>query len=115
MTAGDGVGFNCVIDASVGIKLFLIEPLSDRTDALFARLVDDPPSRFYVPDLFSIECTNTLWKYVRRFGYPADAAQQDVAHLTRLPLQVAKSSCSYPIYNILFHIFSTCSFVTSVV
>jgi len=88
MTTGDGVDFNCVVDASVGIKLFLIEPLSDRTDALFAHLADDPPSQFYVPDLFFIECTNILWKYVRRFGYPADAAQQDVAHLTRLPLQV---------------------------
>jgi hypothetical protein len=84
MTTGDRMGFNCVVDASVGIKLFLIEPLSDRTDALFAHLVDDPPSQFYVPDLFSIECTNILWKYVRRFGYPADAAKQDVAHLTKL-------------------------------
>jgi predicted nucleic acid-binding protein len=91
MTAGDGAGFNCVVDASVGIKLFLIEPLSDRTDALFAHLADEPPSRFYVPDLFFVECTKILWKYVRRFGYPADAAQQDVAHLTRLPLQVVST------------------------
>ena len=92
MTAGDGVGFHCVVDASVGIKLFLIEPLSDRTDALFAHLADDRPSRFYVPDLFFIECANILWKYVRRFGYAADAARQDVADLTRLPLQVVPTA-----------------------
>jgi predicted nucleic acid-binding protein len=92
MTAGDQVDFNCVVDASVGIKLFLVEPLSDRSDALFAHLADDPPSQFYVPDLFFIECTNILWKYVRRFGYPADVARQDVADLTRLPLQVVPTA-----------------------
>jgi len=83
---------DCVVDASVGIKLFLVEPLSDRADALFTHLTTTPPARFYVPDLFFIECTNILWKYVRRFGYPPEAAQQDVADLTRLPLQVASTA-----------------------
>jgi predicted nucleic acid-binding protein len=84
--------FDCVIDASVGIKLFLVEPLSDRTDALFTHLTDDPPSQFYVPDLFFIECTNILWKYVQRFGYPANAARQNVADLARLPLQIISTA-----------------------
>jgi predicted nucleic acid-binding protein len=79
--------FDCVVDASVGIKLFLVERLSERADALFDHLNDTPPARFYVPDLFFIECTNILWKYVRRFDYPAETAQQDVADLARLPLQ----------------------------
>jgi len=92
MMAGDEVDFSCVVDASVGIKLFLVEPLSDRADTLFAHLADDPPSQLYVPDLFFIECTNILWKYVWRFGYPADAAKQDVADLTRLPLQVVPTA-----------------------
>ena len=83
---------DCVVDASVGIKLFLVEPLSDRADALFAHLTAMPPARFYVPDLFFIECTNILWKYVRRFGYPPEAAGQDVADLTRLPLQVVSTA-----------------------
>ncbi|MCB0074856.1 MAG: type II toxin-antitoxin system VapC family toxin [Caldilineaceae bacterium] len=66
---------DCVVDASVGIKLFLVESLSDETHALFRRLTDDPPARFYIPDLFYVECTNILWKYVRRLGLPqADAA-----------------------------------------
>ncbi|GAB4533470.1 MAG: hypothetical protein Kow0063_15510 [Anaerolineae bacterium] len=43
---------DCVVDASVGIKLFLIEPLSERADALFNQLTETPPVRFYVPDLF---------------------------------------------------------------
>ena len=84
--------FDCVVDASVGIKLFLIEPLAERADALFDHLNDAPPARFYVPDLFFIECTNILWKYVRRFDYPAEVAQQDVADLARLPLQIVSTA-----------------------
>ena len=83
---------DCVVDASVGIKLFLIEPLADRADALFASLAVTPPARLYVPDLFFIECTNVLWKYVRRFGYSPGAAQQDVADLVRLSLHVASTA-----------------------
>ncbi|RLC88334.1 MAG: twitching motility protein PilT [Chloroflexi bacterium] len=92
MIAERGENFDCVVDASVGIKLFLVEPLSNRADVLFDRLTDDPPSRFYVPDLFFIECTNILWKYVRRFNYPADAARQDVADLAQLPLRAVSSA-----------------------
>jgi len=76
-----------VIDASVGIKLFLRESLSDRAEALFNRLADDPPAQFYVPDLFFIECANILWKYVRRFGYPASSASEDARALQRLRLR----------------------------
>jgi predicted nucleic acid-binding protein len=79
--------FDCVVDASVGIKLFLVEPLSDRVDVLFDHLADTLPARFYVPDLFFVECANILWKYVRRFGYPPDVARQDAADLVRLPVR----------------------------
>ena len=83
---------DCVVDASVGIKLFLVEPLADRADALFATLTATPQARLYVPDLFYIECANILWKYVRRFGYSPEAAQQDVADLVRLPLQAVSTA-----------------------
>jgi predicted nucleic acid-binding protein len=79
--------FDCVVDASVGIKLFLVEPLSERADALFDHLTDALPACLYVPDLFTIECANILWKYVRRFGYPPEVARQDVADLVRLPVR----------------------------
>ena len=75
-----------VIDASVGIKLFIDEPLSDKADMLFAHLVTNPPAQFYVPDLFYIECTNILWKYMRRFNYPLENARQDIADLSTLAL-----------------------------
>ena len=77
---------DCVVDASVGIKLFLMEDLSDQADHLFSQLTRDPPARLYVPDLFYVECANILWKYVRRFGYPAENARQDVADLRALAL-----------------------------
>lgn len=77
---------DCVVDASVGIKLFLDEPLSDRADALFDHLNDDPPACLYVPDLFFIECANILWKYVSYHGYPSEDAQLDVSDLCALGL-----------------------------
>lgn len=77
---------DCVVDASVGIKLFVKEDLSEMADRLFDRLTNQPPAQFYVPDLFYIECTNILWKYVRRFGYNPDQARQDVADLRSLAL-----------------------------
>lgn len=76
---------NCVVDASVAIKLFLREELSDRAADLFAQLTGSPPARFYVPDHFFIECANVLWKYVRHFGYDRDAALQDLMDLRQLP------------------------------
>ena len=48
---------------------------------------DDLPARFYVPDLFFIECANILWKYVCSYSYPADNARQDVINLRALDLR----------------------------
>lgn len=79
--------FDCVVDANVGIKLFLMEPLSEQAYTLFAHLSDELPAQLYVPDLFFIECANILWKYARRFGYPAADALQDIGALAQLPLQ----------------------------
>jgi predicted nucleic acid-binding protein len=77
----------CVVDASVAIKLFVVESLSEHADALFAQLAQDPPARFYVPDLLFIECANILWKHARRFGYSAERAQEDLADLRALALR----------------------------
>jgi predicted nucleic acid-binding protein len=77
----------CVVDASVGIKLVIEEDLTDKAEALFLFLAADPPARFYVPDLFYIECGNILWKQVRRFGYPLDQAREALAELHALALR----------------------------
>lgn len=82
----------CVVDASVAIKLFVIEPLSDRADALFAHLAAEPPALLYAPDLLFVECANILWKHVRRFGYPAEQARQDVEDLRALALRTVSTA-----------------------
>ena len=88
----DHVRSNYVIDASVGIKLFVVEALSEAADQLFDRLTAEPPAQFYVPDLFFVECTNILWKYVWRFGYPAENARQDVIDLRSLALHTVSTA-----------------------
>jgi predicted nucleic acid-binding protein len=92
MSLGEETSYDCVVDASVGIKLFVMEPLSDRADVLFGHLADNPPSRLYVPDLLFVECTDILWKYVSRYGYDRDAAQQNAGDLSALPLGVVSTS-----------------------
>jgi predicted nucleic acid-binding protein len=76
-----------VVDASVGIKLFVNEPDSNAAHALFARLADDPPAELFVPDLFYIECANILLKYTRRFGRLLDDAKADLADLNLITLK----------------------------
>jgi predicted nucleic acid-binding protein len=75
-----------VVDASVGMKLFVIEPLSDAAHFLFAHITL-PGTRFYTPDLFYVECTNVLWKYIRRGTMPIEDANAAVDKLCRLALR----------------------------
>ena len=79
--------FRYVVDASVGIKLFIDEPLSDIAHALFEKLTEDPPAELFVPDLFYIECTNILLKYMRRFGRSLENSRTDLADLTLLAIK----------------------------
>lgn len=76
-----------VVDASVAIKLFVTEDLSDEAGRFFEGLTGEPPARFYVPDLFYLECANILWKYVRRFGYSAEQARESIQALDHLSLR----------------------------
>lgn len=76
-----------VVDASVGIKLFVEEEFSQQAHALFSHLAADPPAELYVPDLFYIECANILLKYTRRFGRSLEDSQADVADLKLLALK----------------------------
>lgn len=77
----------CVVDASVGIKLFVEEEFSDKVHALFAHLADETPAELHVPDLFYIECANILLKYTRRFKRPLEDSQADLADLSELALK----------------------------
>jgi predicted nucleic acid-binding protein len=80
-------GMRFVVDASVGIKLFINETGSDKAHALFSKLGEEPPVELFVPDLFFIECTNILLKYIRRFGRSLEDSQTDLADLGSLALK----------------------------
>ncbi|MEW6717983.1 MAG: type II toxin-antitoxin system VapC family toxin [Chloroflexota bacterium] len=81
-----------VVDASVGVKLFVDEENSDKTHVLFEQLSADPPARIYVPDLFYIECANILLKYTRRYGRPLEDSRADLVDLGRLFLRVVPTA-----------------------
>jgi predicted nucleic acid-binding protein len=83
----------CVVDASVGIKKLIIEPLTPKVNQLFAHL-SDPDARLFIPDLFYIECTNILWNYIRAGLYDSAEAQANLAdlqllHFTQTPTEAS--------------------------
>ena len=82
----------CVIDDNVALKLFFVQPLSNKADALFARLEQDPQARFYIPDFFYAECASAFVNYVRLAKYPEDAARQDMIELQALSFQAIPTS-----------------------
>lgn len=85
------IPFRCVIDASVGIKQFVPDPLTSKVNQLFAHLAN-PQNQFFVPDLFYIECANILWKYVRAGLYATDDVPADLVSLKTFPLRVVSTA-----------------------
>ncbi len=83
--------FRCVLDVSVSTKQFIEDPLSDKVNRLFD-LLTLPSTEFFIPDLFYIESTNTLWKYVRAGLYTAAEVRADLVDLQALPLIVVSTS-----------------------
>lgn len=77
-----------VLDASVVIKLFVDEELSQAARKLLEGMVSPDPDEFYVPDLLFPECGNVLWKYVRFYSYEPELARENLADLTDLAFQV---------------------------
>lgn len=77
----------CVVDASVGIRLFVAEDYSEEVQLLFEQSLADPDASLHVPDLFFIECANILWKKVRRGEYPESLPMESIADLRALNLR----------------------------
>ena len=80
--------FICVVDASVALKLFFDKPHTQRVEALFCRLDNDPRARFYVPDLFFAECANVFATVARLKGYSPKEARDDMVAIRDLGLRV---------------------------
>lgn len=77
----------CVVDANVGIKHFIPDPLSDKVDRLLAHLAY-PQTEIFVPDLFYIESANIFLKYVRAGRYNTANLQENLATIKAFPLSV---------------------------
>lgn len=82
----------CVLDASVGIQLFIEEEFSDKVERLLSKLAEDPQAEIHVPDLFYIECANILLKYTRRHNRPLEDSLKDIADLNDLALKSTSTS-----------------------
>jgi predicted nucleic acid-binding protein len=80
------VPLRCVLDTNVCIKQFILDPLTPKVNQLFDHL-NNPSTEFFVPDLFYIECANTLWKYVRANLYTSDQVDADLTDLKALRFQ----------------------------
>jgi len=81
-----------VVDASVGVKLFLQEDGSEQAEQLFTLLGREPAHVIAVPDLFFIECANVFRSRVLRRLMAPETARQAFAILRSLPLQTVSSS-----------------------
>jgi len=86
-----------VIDASVGVKLAIVETGTDKVRALFHSASRDMNSRLYVPTLFFVECANVLWKCVWRQGYSAKQAGDNLLELQSLPLAKVETTQLLPL------------------
>lgn len=81
----------CVVDTSVSIKQFIPDPLIAKVNQLFAHIAY-PQTEIFVPDLFYIECANTLWKYVPTGRYDPSLVQGNLATLKSFPLRVVSTA-----------------------
>jgi predicted nucleic acid-binding protein len=75
----------CVVDASVAIKLVLLEEYTPQVQGFFLRLGDDIDA--FAPDLLQTECANVLWRQVCMKGYALAQAQRDMVDLLALAVQ----------------------------
>ena len=92
----------CVVDASVGIKLFLHEDDSELVADLFNDHLRHPAAQLIaVPGFFYIECASILRKAVRAGQYDATQARVDLDDLEHMGLHtVSTISLSGPAFEI---------------
>ena len=80
----------CVLDVSVSTKQFIDDPLSPKVDRLLDFL-GYPQTEIFVPDLFYVESTNTLWKYVRAEILTPVEVQANLVSLKALSLRIVST------------------------
>jgi len=93
-------GGRYVVDASVAIKLFIDEPLSEQAEVLFSTPQAEPAGEFHVPDLFYIECTNVLWKLPQQLNAAGALIVVDYGH-PPTPDEVRPERVAYALRDVL--------------
>jgi predicted nucleic acid-binding protein len=78
-----------IVDASVTIQFFIVEPHTEHARALFQGLTEE--DEVIVPEFCLLECTNILWKKVRFQGMSEATANALVDDLIALPVTVVGS------------------------
>ncbi len=81
----------CVLDASVSIKQFIPDPLTEKVNQLLDSLAH-PQTEIFVPDLFYIESSNALLKYFNKGLYTKTQVKKDLSNLKDLPLRVISTA-----------------------
>lgn len=81
---------NLVIDASVVIKFYVPEILSDIAEELLSRAADGK-LLFFAPDLIYPETGNILWKKQRRRELTHEEVEEIVDAITTLPIRIESS------------------------
>jgi predicted nucleic acid-binding protein len=86
---------NCVIDASVLVKFFIPEILSEKAEELNARIMEGD-LRLLAPDLIFAEVGNILWKKHRRKELSRAEAEEIVDAVVSLPMEIETSKALLP-------------------
>jgi len=87
---------NLVIDASVLIKFYVPEILSDRAERLLAK-VGNMDIDLLVPDLIYPEAGNTLWKKQRMKELTRSEVEEITDAILSLPLKIEASKSLLPL------------------
>ena len=78
----------CVVDASILVKLVLVEQNSDIAEALFTSVPGLPVGTRAAPAFALLECGNVFWRHVRRRELVEADARHGLRYITRLGLQL---------------------------
>lgn len=87
---------NLVIDASVLIKFYVPEILSDNAEEVLSRAADGE-LLLYAPDLVYPETGNILWKKQRRRELTPEEVDEIVDAITALPMIIESSKPIMPL------------------
>jgi predicted nucleic acid-binding protein len=87
---------NLVIDASVVIKFYVPEILSDNAVKLLSQVADGE-LQLYAPDLVYPETGNILWKKQRRRELTPEEVDEIVDAITALPIRIEPSKPVMPL------------------